>query len=186
MKKRRIFIAINLPDKTKRKILEVCRQWADLPMRWTKEDNLHITLVFIGYVDEEQLLEVCQIAKQAVKKSHPFEIKFNHICLGPSEKQARMIWLKGEISQDLIRLRNSLESDLLQNGCFHKKERFFKPHITLARIRQREWKSMKYRPEIDKDISLSFPVDSIEIMESYLSSKGSDYVILESIPLDNY
>jgi len=187
MKKRRIFLAVNLPDSVKKKLLEFQRAWADLPVRWTKENNLHITLVFIGYVGDEEMLEICRLAREVTQKYQPFEIKLKRICLGPPNRPARMIWLEGERSPTLGQLKNDLENTLLDSagsGYSHLENRVFQPHITLARIRQPEWQYLSVKPKIDKEISLVFPVISIEIMESHLSRQGPDYAILESVELE--
>jgi len=186
MKKRRIFIAVNLPAQIRKKLLEFQRQWADLPVRWTKEPSLHITLVFIGYVDNDEMLEICQLARQAVRKSQPFEIKFKRICLGPPGRPARMIWIEGEENPGLAKLKNNLEEALLNsvNSGFSRREnRPFRPHITLARIRQWEWRSLLNKPQIDQEVSLAFSVESIEVMESRLLRDGPEYSVLESIEL---
>lgn len=179
MKKHRVFMAINLPAQIKKKLLEFQRQWADLPVRWTKEMNLHITLVFLGYIDDEEILEICRLTKEVVKKHQPFEIKLKRICLGPPDRPPRMIWIEGEKNSFLAQLRNDLEEKLLN----YRENRPFQVHITLARIRQEEWRQLPNKPKIEEEISLVFPVVSIDIMESYLSSKGPDYIILESVEL---
>jgi len=188
MKKRRIFLAINLPDQIKKKLLEYQRQWADLPVRWTKEPSLHITLVFIGYVGDEEMLEICQLTRQAAQKHQPFEIKLKRICLGPPNRPARMIWLEGEANFALAKLKQDLEEVLLnsaKSGFNRRENRPFRVHITLARIRQEQWQHLPDKPQIEKEISLVFPIASIEVMESYLSRKGADYAILESVELGN-
>lgn len=187
MKKHRIFIAINLPDQIKRKLLDFQKEWASLPVRWTKEANLHITLLFIGYVDDQELLEICRIARQVIRKHQAFEIKLKRVLLGPSVRPPRMIWVEGEANLALTQLKNNLEEALFvssKSGFNQRESRPFRVHITLARIRQREWQKLSYQPQIEKEISLSFPVNSIEIMESYLSRKGPDYTILERITLE--
>jgi len=176
----RIFLAINLPEQIKKELLKFQNQWADLPVRWTKKDNLHITLVFLGYLNDEEILEVCKLTRKAAQKHQPFEIKLKRIYLGPNNLP-RMIWIKGEENPDLVKLKNNLEGKLLN----HRENRPFQVHITLARIRQGEWQRLPDKPKIDKEISLVFPVDSIEIMESYLSRKGPDYTVLESVELGN-
>jgi len=175
-----------LPEPIKKKLLEFQREWADLPVRWTKENNLHITLVFIGYVNDEEVLEVCQLTKEATQKYQPFEIKLKRIYLGPPNRPARMIWLEGERSSTLGQLKSDLENTLLDStgsGYNRLENRAFQPHITLARIRQPEWRQLSFKPKIDKEISLVFPVVSIEVMESHLSRGGSDYAVLESVEL---
>ena len=179
MKKHRIFLAVNLPESIKKKLLEFQRQWSDLPVRWTKEPNLHITLVFLGYLNNEEMLEICRLTRQVAQKHQSFEIKLKRICLGPPDRPARMIWLEGEENDALSQLKNNLEEKLLN----HRENRPFRVHITLARIRQGEWRNLPDKPEISQEISLIFPVNSIEIMESYLSRKGPDYTVLESIKL---
>lgn len=186
MKKRRIFIAVNLPAPIKKKLLEFQRQWADWPVRWTKEPSLHITLVFIGYVTNEEMLEICQLARQVTKKNQPFEIKLKRICLGPPGRPARMIWIEGEENPALAQLKNNLEETLrtsAKSGFNHRENRPFRVHITLARIRQEEWRRLPNKPKIDQEVSLFFSVESIEVMESRLLRDGAEYAVLESVEL---
>ena len=186
MKRRRIFIAINLPDYIKTKLLGEQREWADLPVRWTKKSSLHITLIFIGYVTDEEMVEVCQLVKKAGERHAPFEIKLERICPGPANKAPRLIWTEGGKNPALAQLKDDLENVLLNSGDsgYRKREsRAFRPHITLARIRQSEWQALSSKPKIAKEISLSFLVESIEVMESQLLKGGAEYTILESAPL---
>jgi len=186
MKKRRIFIAVNLPDYIKKQLLAFQRDWADLPVRWTKENSLHITLVFIGYVGDEEMLEICRLTKQVASRHQPFEIKLERICLGPPGRTPRMFWVEGEKNLSLAKLRDDLENSLLEaakSGYARRENRAFRPHITLARIRQRDWRLLPTQPQIEKEISLSFPVDSVEVMESRLRRDGAEYTILESATL---
>ncbi len=186
MKKRRIFIAINFPEQIKKKLLAFKEGWADLPVRWTRETNLHITLTFIGYVDDEQMLEVCQLAKEVASKHKSFEIKLKKIILGPPQKPPRMIWVEGESNQELSRLKDDLEKVLFNSNRVGFKSSgysVFRPHITLARINQNQWRELSNKPEIDRDISLVASVETIEVMESHLSRGGGEYAVLESIEL---
>lgn len=186
MKKRRIFIAINLPSEVKRKLLSYQRQWQDLPVRWIKPDNLHITLVFIGYINDEELLEICKATHQVAERHKAFNINLERVLLGPPNRPPRMIWAEGEISKELARLRNDLEKTLLDSagsGYNRREPRAFRPHITLARIKQREWKKLAPKPEIKQALAASILVGSIEVMESQLKKTGAEYSILESIKL---
>ena len=185
--KKRIFIAINLPKNIKRKLSVYQEKWPKLPIKWVKPNNLHITLVFIGSIRDEELSEVCKITKEAVSENSSFSINLNKIYYGPLGKfPPRMIWAGGERIKELADLKNNLEKSLIHTGTnFISENRNFKPHITLGRIRQWEWRQIDPEeiPEINQDISLSFNVDSIEVMESQLSPKGSKYTILESVKL---
>ena len=183
-KNHRIFLAINLPEGVTRKLSDFQKEWFDFPVRLTRRENLHITLVFIGNVDTEAVLDVCKITKESISQEDVFEIKLNKICFGPLNNKPRMIWAIGENNENLSCLKNKLEDSFFNlNKNNIANHRNFYPHITLARIKQKEWSNLENKPDIGKDISLSFSVDSVEVMESFLSRKGPEYTILESISL---
>ena len=162
----RIFTAFNLPEDTKEKLKDYQSKWPELPVRWTKKDNLHVTLEFLGYFADDELLKICQNTREFASKHQPFSITLHKICYGPPKKMPpRMIWAVGERIEELG----------------------FSPHITLGRIRTWEWKQIEpeERPAVDEEINLNFEVNSIEVMESVLKRGGPSYTILESCPFRN-
>lgn len=181
MKRHRVFVAINLPENIKKKLAEYQTKWPEIPVRWTKPNNIHITLVFLGYLSDEELEEICKITKEIVSKHTPFDINLTRICYGPTDKKPpRMIWATGEKSEEFTALKNDLDKLLsVSEG------RQFVPHITLGRIRQWEWRRIEPEdsPEIEENINLNFLVESVEIMESVLKRGGAEYNIIESINL---
>ncbi len=186
--RRRVFIAINLPENIKKKLAEYQRKWPELPIRWTKPDNIHITLVFLGYIRDEELLEISKIIKEVASQRSSFSVNLNNICYGPPKKMPpRMIWGVGAKSAEFASLRDDLDKLLLdsENTNFSSEKREFFPHITLGRIRKWEWQRIEpeERPEVNEEINLIFSVDSIEMMESVLKKTGPEYTILESVPL---
>lgn len=188
-KRHRIFIAINLPEEIKKELVDFQKKWPDLPARWTKPKNIHITLAFLGYLTDQELFEVSKIVKEVASKYQPFEVKLNKVCYGPLEKKpARMIWAVGEKSEKFGSLRKDLERRLAesQNVRYIPEKREFSPHITLARIRQWEFRRIEpeERPEINEDINFNFEVNSIEIMQSQLKRGGAEYSIFESFELE--
>jgi len=185
MQKRRIFIAINLPENIKKRLADYQNKWPELPARWTKEANIHITLEFLGYITDEELLEVSDIVKAVAENNSSFLIDLTNICYGPlhhkdAGQAPRMVWIIGEKSEELNYLKNDLSEKL---GTL--KIRQFIPHITLARINKWNWQRIEpeERPEINEDINLSFEVNSVEIMESVLKRGGPEYSILQSFNL---
>ena len=160
----RIFIAINLPENVKNGLVDYQAKWPELPIRWTKKENLHITLDFLGYLTDDELVKVCQDTRELTLKHQLFSITLNKICYGPPDKiPPRMVWVVGEKIKEL---------DLT-------------PHITLGRIRAWEFRRIEpeERPVVDEEINLSFEVSSIEVMESQLKKGGPTYTVLESCPL---
>ena len=156
----RIFIAINLPESVKNELLAYQNRWPEVPARWTKPENLHITLEFIGNVSDQELEDIKKKTREKVSKQKPFVIKLSRIVYGPlrlrSGQAPRMIWATGDGH-----------------------------HITLARLREWEFQKIEPedRPEINEEISFEIPVNSVEIMESKLKPKGAEYTIIESIKL---
>lgn len=180
----RIFIAINLPENIKNKLSQSEGKWLELPCRWTKKENLHITLVFLGYISDEELVEFCKIAKEVALKQEPFLINLNKIMYGPPNKPPRMVWAEGEKSEELGKLQRELENSIsgLSRELKEEKGRGYAPHITLGRLKQWEFQKIEpeERPEINEDVSLNFEVKSIEVMESELKRGGPIYSVLES------
>lgn len=185
----RIFIAINLPENIKKELKNFQIKFSDLPARWVKPENLHITLAFLGYVKDENLPKIIEITKSVADRHQAFSINLNKIIYGPPKiSPPRMVWAIGEKSEKLGRLQEDLKNSLLEISIpqlEEEVERSFIPHITLGRIRKWEWKKMEpeERPEIDEEINLGFEVKTIEIMESHLKKAGAEYAILQSFPL---
>ena len=183
--KHRLFVAANLPPEIKNRLLYTKDNNLELPAKWTKKENLHITLVFLGDVADEDLLDVFKKVSKVVESNKSFSIKLNRILYGPTNKlPPRMVWVEGEKSNELGKIQKELEESL--SGLYQKQEnRGFTPHITLARIKTWEWKQInpEERPNIEEELNLDFEVNSIEVMESYLKRGGSQYEILESYQL---
>jgi len=186
--RRRVFIAINLPEKIKKELINYQSKWKELPCRWIKKENLHLTLVFLNYLRDEELLKVLKTLREISQRHKSFSINLNKICYGPLKKMPpRMVWIVGKKNQELTNLQKDLENSLFFTSIknLSKSEtRIYFPHITLGRIRQWEFRRIdpEEKPEekIKEEISLSFEVNSIEIMESQLKRGGAEYTILES------
>lgn len=192
---RRIFIAINLPDKIKTELENLEKETNDLfpqelkgeIMRWLKKENIHLTLLFIGYVEDEKIPQVCQVVKKIAQTQRPFSLKFEKLCYGPPKKMPpRLIWTDIEKKPELLEIAKKLKKDMAEAGILKKVEkREFSPHITLARIKTWYWRKIEpeERPEIEKEIDFNFEVKSIEVMESKLKRTGAEYSVVESIAL---
>ncbi len=181
----RIFIAINLPESVKNKLSEYEIKWPELPCRWTKKENLHITLAFLGYLTDEELVEVCKITHEVALRNTSFSINLNKILYGPPKKPPRMVWAEGEESTELGKLQRELENALSSSEGSTKEARPYAPHINLGRIKTWEFRQIEpeERPEVNEEINLSFEVSSIEVMESELKRGGPKYTILETCNL---
>ena len=183
--RRRVFIAIKLPEGVKKKLGSFQLKWPELPCRWTKKDNLHITLEFLGYLIDEEVVELCQRTRQIASEKPPFTVKLTKICYGPTDKKPIRSLSAQRSSHRSPRPSSGVAPRMLWAIGDKIKEFNIIPHITLGRLKMLQFRQMEpeERPEISENIDLSFEVNSIEVMESRLKRNGPDYTILELCPL---
>lgn len=178
--KRKIFISINIPDRDKKRLIKATEKWQNLPVKWVREANLHLTLFFLGYVENEDIIGISQKVRSAVSDTDIFDIEFNNIELGPSEEEPRLIWLTGEPNEDLRQLHEKIEKDL---DIFTASKKSFRPHVTLGRVRKHKWEALESKPIIQEKLEVFVSVESIDVMASDFGEGESEYTIIESCPL---
>ncbi|MEK7542561.1 MAG: RNA 2',3'-cyclic phosphodiesterase [Patescibacteria group bacterium] len=193
MKLHRIFIAINLPDDVKDRLLAYQEKWQGIPARWTTKENLHLTLAFLGNTSEVELQNLISVCTQIGERHLPFELRIARLQYGPDAKRPRMIWAVGENMPKLL----ALQQDICLTLGIQETQKF-SPHLTLARFRSFELQRMEqeelpdppvFDPEVSdrraggEEIPIAFEVKSIEVMESKLKRSGAQYTIVQEIPL---
>ena len=177
---KRVFISISIPEKAKKRLLKTIEKWQDLPVKWVREANLHITLVFLGFIDEAVIPEICEKVEKTCKKASIFDIEFNQIELFPSVDDPKLVALTGKTSEELKNLVNSIEGEL---GVSNVPKKSFRPHITLGRIRKHKWEALEDRPTIQEPFAFPVAVESVEIVSSELDEDKLNCTVLGSYPL---
>ncbi len=186
-KRRRIFIAINLPQDIKKTLAGYEKKWNELPAKWIPADNLHITLLFLGDVKDEELADICLTAKEVSKRHSILDINLSKISYGPDGKlPPKMVWASSEKSKELSALKKDLEDSLEGKVNLLPDFKIFSPHVTMARISALAWRAIEpeERPEVDESVDLTFTVESIEVMESESKKGGLQYTVIESHQLN--
>lgn len=184
MKRRRTFVAINLPSHIRGELASYQDRYPELPARWVKEENLHVTLLFLGSLGDEEVAETCRLVKEAATRTEPFSLTISKVRYEPEGKPPKFVWATVEKSEPLSELARLLRTSLGPVSS-RREERAFFPHITLARVLQWQFRRQEEdeRVHLEKDIELSFPVDSVDVMESKLKKGGPSYETLEKAPL---
>ncbi|MCK9379027.1 MAG: RNA 2',3'-cyclic phosphodiesterase [Candidatus Moranbacteria bacterium] len=178
---RRIFVGIDLPSQVKKRLAEKVEKWKSLPIKWIKEDNFHITLSFLGYLEDEDLSKICQSVRVATKNIDAFDIELSKIELGPEKgKNARLVWFSGKASEELKKLQEEIEKSF---GSFKIDKKEFHPHVTLGRIRKNKWQILDSFPEVEENFRISLPVDSVSIFDSRSEETAGEFIEIESCPL---
>lgn len=106
------------------------------PLGWVKPESLHLTIKFLGEIDEEDVLSIQQAVKNCIKSCSPFSLQIEGIGGFPSLKQPRVLWagVSGQVAE-LQSLVSQVEEALIPLG-FPSESKIFRGHLTLARIKQ--------------------------------------------------
>lgn len=188
----RSFIAIELPENLKEFLTKIVS--LPLPLQGVNivpKENFHITLKFLGEVEEKLIPQITQILENIATEFSPFTLKIAHPGVFPDEYKPRVIWMGTENTEVLKGLAKRIDEGMESLG-FQREERDFKSHITLARVKNP--KHGKYLFEkIIKQFSfqekdphlLNFTVKEFVLMKSTLTSKGSIYSVLKRFFLGN-
>lgn len=179
----RLFLAIELSDEWKDLIADYIKKFRQEPwaksLRWTKKENLHLTLRFIGESDEDKLASLIQHTSQIIKSIIPFSLQTNLIQFFPSPHHPRVFAITISPSADLFQLQNAMENTAQLSG-FAPDTRAFLPHITLA------WLTSKKINLLEK-FSLSLPpltVNHIVLMNSEEIDRQRIYTSIKHFYMD--
>ena len=167
----RLFIAIQLPEDIRENLALICR---GLPgVRWTAPENLHLTLHFLGEVEAEARLDLCDALDSL--ESPVFELSLNGVGRFISEKKPRALWVGIEKVDVLFDLHKKIERIVSAAG-FKADRREFHPHITIARPKTVPEGRLNQYMELYSDFSSSpFEVKEIYLMSSILKPQGAIY-----------
>ncbi|MCH7952230.1 RNA 2',3'-cyclic phosphodiesterase [Patescibacteria group bacterium] len=188
----RVFVAVDLSSEA---LLELERfidtlsskRW---PVRWENADKLHLTLFFVGSVEEEKIEAITNGVMRGVEGVPAFSIRMGKLGVFPDFVQPRVIWLgvKGD-QPTLVHLRKQLAERLVVAG-FADEKRAWLPHLTVGRVK----KDTKYRAkrelgrqlrklEVDefKEESL---INQVVVYQSVLKPSGSEYRKLSEVSLE--
>jgi 2'-5' RNA ligase len=141
----RVFIAIQLSVDLKRQISEL---QAELKRRipesrglsWVNPEGIHLTLRFLGDMDESQIEPIARVLRKAASAVGTFKLEARGVSGFPTPARARVLWVglsgDAEAISALQQLQATIEDGVVDIG-FAKEDRVFTPHLTLARIRER-------------------------------------------------
>lgn len=187
---RRLFIAVDLAIPVVDQLVTLQREIdAQLPdsvrVRWVAPQNIHLTLRFLGDVDEAMLPRLTAMLEALVEPLFAFQINSRGVGCFPRGEQPRVIWsgFDEEDAQVLSLLRQALERDLELLG-FARDPRPFAAHVTLGRVKSRA------RPDL-RDLVAEYQgepwgksdVKDFILYESTLTDRGPRYRVLSRFAL---
>ena len=186
----RIFIAVELDSTLHQAVIELQHQLeaAGARVRWNKPGQLHFTLRFIGEIMPAQVALVKVATREAVNEIAPFTITLRQLGAFPSFHRPQVVWVGVEDgAAELQAVAAKLETHLAHHR-FPPEERPFRPHLTLARIRdERQWGDVVRALTRFRDIGVgSQQVQAVTVMESELTPRGPIYTRVEEVSLHSH
>jgi 2'-5' RNA ligase len=139
----RTFIAVELPEPFKQTLAQLQEKigaGSRAPVKWVAPGSIHLTLKFLGNIDESLAGKVTEAIEAAAGGVHPFRIQLKDLGAFPNLNRVNIIWvgLAGDID-GLKALQRRIDESLKPLG-FKPENRPFTPHLTLARVRDRATK----------------------------------------------
>jgi 2'-5' RNA ligase len=138
MKRVRTFIAVGLDKSVRDRVvlLQEALAGTGSEVKWVEPENLHVTLLFLGEVDDRDLVNVCRVVAEVAGGLPPFSMAVQGAGSFPNPRRPHTLWVGvGEGTQELVALHDALEPPLLALGCYRREERQYTPHVTLGRVR---------------------------------------------------
>jgi|GEM_PF-6002671 len=154
-------------------------QWENhSAIRWTTENNHHLTLHFFGPIDPNQLSELRADLDNYLRSVYVFTIKINKLHNFPKEK-SDLVAAYVQLSAPLAKLYRQLEM-AVKDHQFPVEERAFSPHITLCRAKRRRVLTMDpiYLPDYP------IPIHRLVLYQSQSTPEGSQYRAIQEWPFE--
>lgn len=180
----RSFIAIDIPKNKELKAFhQELHQYA-AGMKVVSLDNLHLTLKFLGDIDQQQLTSVKDSLNTILQHYSSFSIQLQGTGAFPNNQYIKVIWVGIQNGTILDTIARNIDHQLSVSGI-QKNKRPFSPHLTLARVKYLKQKQdvktllCKYQ---DHQFGAN-TVSEIHLYQSTLTPKGPIYTRLHTIHL---
>lgn len=155
-------------------------------VRWVKTDNIHLTLKFLGDIEEKRVRDIIQVLKGACSNHKVFSIEISGMGTFPANKSPRVLWAGINDKGELIQLQSEIEKGMASLG-FDPEKRAFSPHLTVGRFRSSRSRStlLEKVVMIKHDSFGLFDVRFIYLIKSDLKPSGAVYSRIAEFPLDS-
>jgi RNA 2',3'-cyclic 3'-phosphodiesterase len=182
MARMRTFIAVDLSRGIKDRLTALQEKFghSDSGVKWTRPENMHLTLLFLGEVEELEIVSICRVVQQRARKHVPFTVDVAGLGAFPNTRRPKILWAGvADGVTELRALHTDLEEGLLDLGCYRREDREYTPHLTLGRLshdQAEEWSAtLAKHPDWEGG---SMPVDEVLVMRSEMRRGGPEYSVL--------
>lgn len=179
----RAFIAIDIGfNEEIEKIFEKLKA-TNAKLKFVEPANIHLTIKFLGEIDERMKDGIKKVMSDATKDVKPFKARIVGLGCFPDFKNIRVIWLGFHDNGETLKIANYIDEKLVEYGI--KRDSSYKPHITIARMKSGENKEkiLKIIEENKDKYFGEINCNSIKLKRSILKPDGPIYTDLEEIKL---
>jgi len=181
----RLFLAIDPGDECRRHVADIVEtiRKSTSGIRWVREGKFHLTLSFLGEVDESRLEEICAAAGEVAVRHSPFSLSVTGTGVFPDWRRIRVVWFGLRDSGALAQLGNDLNA---MSAALGYQQRPFRAHLTIGRTTgplSAEQKGSLRKALAPLKEAYPFDVTRVVLMRSTPSGGGSTYSELASFPL---
>ncbi|GAB3677694.1 RNA 2',3'-cyclic phosphodiesterase [Halopiger thermotolerans] len=185
---KRLFVSVDLPDDLAESVADLQNEFADASgLNFTDPEQAHVTLKFLGDVDENRLPALEDELAATVDDAgvDPFEARFGGLGVFPSLEYISVVWFGAETGgEELTRLHEAIEERTTAMG-FDPEDHDFTPHVTLARMEHAGGKELVQELVRERDPTIGeMRVDEVRLTESTLTDDGPVYSTVERFPLE--
>lgn len=181
----RTFIAIDLADAIRQNIAALQEELKRdrEKISWTKPENIHLTLKFLGDADETKIDDIANILTAIASEYPPFSLNVSGLGMFPNFRRPRVLWVGLQNPPAaLIEIAERIESGLAEIG-FAKEARPFSPHLTIGRVKAQLSDRFIEKLKSRAFAGGLFDVKEILIIKSDLHPQGAVYTPLRKIAL---
>jgi 2'-5' RNA ligase len=184
----RLFFSVPLPEAARIATATVLREMrraagADAPLTWTKDEQLHFTIAFLGEQPEDALPRAREAAAGCADL-RVFDLDLRGAGAFPNPRRPRIIWVGvGDGARQLEQLAGRLCTGLRERG-FVLEERPFRGHLTAARVKPGgERAASRALQAAPRGTIAKFTVDRVCLMQSQLSPRGAQHSLVHETKL---
>ena len=176
----RTFISVDVPvTEELRSVLESLKKTDGV--RVTPENQLHLTLKFLGDTDEKKVEKLCSELRISLKGTGPFDVVIQGAGAFPNQRNPRVLWLSVKDPERLVDAAEVVDSTV-KGLKIKADDKRFSPHLTVGRINGK-CDLKDFFKDNDKKAFCSFRCYHIDVMKSVLTPKGAIHSVIESIEL---
>lgn len=137
MARTRTFIAVEIDAGMRHNALILQQRLEQVSggVRWTNPETLHLTLLFLGDVDDRHLAQVCREVEMATRTIAPFTLHVAGLGAFPDLRRPKVLWAGVRQGSDQLHaLHHAIAARLIPAGLYRPEERPYTPHLTLGRV----------------------------------------------------